>query len=120
MLENWRVVVGFPGYEVSDLGRLRSVDRIAPRVLPNGATGMSLRGRILPGRVRRNGSRPVAVLFNLYRGGKMYQTVRLHRLVLARADPRPHRVIETVLPEVVRDPGGWVYRYPRPGGGAAG
>ncbi len=25
------------------------------------------------------------------------------------------RVIETVLPEVVRDSDGWVYRYPRPG-----
>ena len=30
------------------------------------------------------------------------------------------RVIETVLPEVVRDADGWVYRYPRPRGGAAG
>ena len=28
------------------------------------------------------------------------------------------RVIETVLPEVVRDADGWVYRYPRPGGTA--
>ena len=43
---------------------------------------MSLRGRILPGRVRRHGSRPVAVLFNLYLGAKRYKTVRLHRLVL--------------------------------------
>ena len=30
------------------------------------------------------------------------------------------RVIETVLPEVVCGPDGWVYRYPRPRGGAAG
>jgi 8-oxo-dGTP pyrophosphatase MutT (NUDIX family) len=31
-----------------------------------------------------------------------------------------YRVIETVLPEVVRDTDGWVYRYPRPRGGTAG
>ncbi|HEY5981026.1 MAG TPA: NUDIX hydrolase [Microlunatus sp.] len=30
------------------------------------------------------------------------------------------RVVETVLPEVVRGADGWVYRYPRPGGTAAG
>jgi hypothetical protein len=35
-LEQWRPVVGHPGYEVSDLGRVRSLDRI---VEAKGATG---------------------------------------------------------------------------------
>ena len=30
------------------------------------------------------------------------------------------RVIETVLPEVIRDDDGWRYSYPRPGGGTSG
>ena len=30
------------------------------------------------------------------------------------------RVIQTVLPEVIRNDDGWCYRYPRPRGGAGG
>ena len=30
MGERWRAVLGWPGYEVSDLGRVRSVARILP------------------------------------------------------------------------------------------
>jgi NUMOD4 motif len=33
MGERWRAVLGWPGYEVSDLGRVRSV----PRILPDAA-----------------------------------------------------------------------------------
>ena len=40
MTEQWLPVVGHPGYEVSDLGRARSVDRL-------GLDGRRLRGRVL-------------------------------------------------------------------------
>lgn len=33
MIESWRAIPGFPGYEVSDLGRVRSVRGKCPRIL---------------------------------------------------------------------------------------
>jgi hypothetical protein len=54
MFEQWRAVVGYEGlYEVSDQGRVRSVDRVVAYDGRHGPTKMHLRGRILkpyPGR----------------------------------------------------------------------
>lgn len=83
-LETWKPVLGFEGlYEVSDLGRVRSLDR---EVRHSGGTAMRLRGKILA-------SHPVPhtkhLIVSLYQDGK--QKIRyVHRLVLeAFAGPRP-------------------------------
>lgn len=36
-MENWKDIIGYEGlYQVSDLGRIKSLDRVCERVLPNG------------------------------------------------------------------------------------
>lgn len=72
--EEWRPVVGHEGfYEVSDLGRVRSVDRTLPRA---GGT-MRIRGKILTPGVDKHGRCGV----NLHRDGSVKHR-RVHRLVL--------------------------------------
>jgi hypothetical protein len=75
MTEQWRPVVGYEGlYEVSDLGRVRSLPRVALR--SNGVP-YTIRERVL--RPQRN-SKHVNV--TLYKDG-VAQTPLVHRLVLA-------------------------------------
>jgi uncharacterized membrane protein len=77
--EEWRAVVGFPGYEVSDLGRVRSLDRIDSR-------SRKLKGRIL--KQFRDGDDRYPFL-RLSRDGNA-ATIRVHVLVLeAFTGPRP-------------------------------
>lgn len=69
--ELWLPVVGYTGYEVSDLGRVRSLDR----VLPCGDKMRHHKGRILkPGKAPKGGHRFVGL------GGGQSQYV--HRLVM--------------------------------------
>ena len=73
--EKWRAVPGFDAYEVSDLGRVRSLDRTVVR--SDGAL-CKRRGRMLTGSIGKNGYRT----FTLYRGGAVKHPAYGHRLVL--------------------------------------
>lgn len=75
-IETWRPVVGYEDlYEVSDQGRVRSLDRVFVRT--NGVP-QSVKGRVLKPGTDKDGYRTVA----LSRGGKA-TTRRIHRLVLS-------------------------------------
>lgn len=72
--ENWRPVVGYEDhYEVSDLGRVRSVSRM----VPNGVGVRSVSGRVLKQYIRAAGYSSV----NLSRGNHQ-STQLVHHMVL--------------------------------------
>ena len=76
MIENWKPVVGYEGlYEVSDHGRVRSLDRPIARI--DGSHGLR-RGRVLKQAVDRRGRHKVLLSLS---GQKSKQLVP--RLVLA-------------------------------------
>ena len=78
MTERWRPVQDWPGYQISDLGRVRSVDR----TLPN---GQFCAGTVLKQSPDSHGYMRVS----LQRGRKS-STKRVHVLVMAAfAGPRP-------------------------------
>jgi hypothetical protein len=82
-IEQWKQIDGFPLYEVSDHGRVRSQLR---HFLGNCGAGtrtiIRCGGRVLRGCVkRRPGGKAVAVMIGLRRDGQSFE-VRLHRLVL--------------------------------------
>jgi hypothetical protein len=68
--EEWRPVQDWTGYQVSDLGRVRSVDRILP-------SGQFCAGTVLKQQVDRKGYRTV----NLRKDGKS-SAKRVHVLVM--------------------------------------
>ncbi len=70
MAEKWKVVPGFPDYEVSTLGRLRSIRR---------RRGVKL--RVAKGWVVRKPGYPMAIKVGLRRDGRTFE-FRLHRLIL--------------------------------------
>lgn len=72
--ERWLGIPGADGYEVSDLGRVRSVDRVVPR----GRTPMHCRAVILAVHHDPKGYPRVNIRMNGKRGAKL-----LHQLVLA-------------------------------------
>jgi hypothetical protein len=54
MNENWRPIPGRAGYEVSDLGRVRSIDRLVMKLACDGPAPHRLKGRVLkPGPTSR-------------------------------------------------------------------
>jgi hypothetical protein len=72
-MEKWLPISGFPSYEVSDLGRVRSIDRIGNHPL----TGVyARRGRVLTTSRNKHGHHQVM----LYLDGKCYPRW-VHRLV---------------------------------------
>ncbi|WP_079582798.1 NUMOD4 motif-containing HNH endonuclease [Mycobacteroides abscessus] len=90
-LENWLPVMGYPGYEVSDQGRVRSLDR---QVRSRWGTPKTLRGKFLSqtliGGSGESGRYPGCVL---YRDGKRRQ-VAVHVLVLETfVGPRPDGMV---------------------------
>ena len=46
MEENWRPIAGHDGYEVSSLGRVRSIDRVIIRMTKRGPVQARLKGRV--------------------------------------------------------------------------
>src|SRR5215831_1614645 len=77
--ERWLPIGGFPGYEVSDLGRVRSLARKA-----NAARNISIKGKILTGTIINGYPR-----VTLRRDGKTFYR-EIHRLVaLAFLGPCP-------------------------------
>lgn len=85
--ENWKPVVNYEGlYEVSDLGRVRSLDRYVPHPNRWKSRGFrKVRGRMLSAKINSKGY--VAVQLN--KGGRAWD-VESHVLVLlAFVGPRP-------------------------------
>jgi hypothetical protein len=53
MNEIWRPIAGRPGYEVSDRGRVRSLDRVITKMQRGRIVYAKVKGRVLsPGRAR--------------------------------------------------------------------
>lgn len=76
--ETWRAVEDWPGYQVSDLGRVRSVDRTLP-------SGQFCAGTVLKQSRDSHGYMRVTL-----RNGRKASTKRVHVLVMkAFAGPRP-------------------------------
>jgi NUMOD4 motif-containing protein/HNH endonuclease len=82
MTEVWRPIPGYVGaYDVSNLGRVRSVDRVITRMTKRGPVPARLRGRVLRTNRTRGGYLTVTL------GGR---TVYVHALVLSTfVGPRP-------------------------------
>lgn len=81
--EEWRPIAGYPGYEVSNFGRVRTLDRVV--------TDRQGRPRRLRGVIRKvKPQRPSGYMgLSLWRDGKQ-RTVRVHVLVLESfVGPRP-------------------------------
>lgn len=78
MTEVWRGCVGLPGYEVSDLGRVRSVDRVVEQVNRGGKMcRRNLKGKNLKTKPIAGGYR----ILNISQGGVDCHRL-VHRLVL--------------------------------------
>ena len=86
--ERWLPVVGFPAYEVSDLGRVRSIDRIDVFTRKEASGKITTIRRRMRGTLLRAGTVPSGhLLVVLGRGHSRL----VHRLVLdAFVGPRPH------------------------------
>lgn len=82
-MEEWRDVEGYQGrYQVSNMGRVRSLDRMSPTKC-NAVKTTS--GRILSNRVATKGYRQVI----LYHGDSNGKSFRVHRLVAEAFLPNP-------------------------------
>lgn len=91
-MEEWKDVVGFEGlYQVSNKGRVRSIDRVIIRC--NG-TLLPLTGKILPQYKKRGNSWLPRLQVNLSKNGKAYSKL-VHRLVAEAFLPNPQEY-ETV------------------------
>lgn len=82
MEEEWREVIGYPAYQVSNLGQVRSVDRES-----GGRPGRvcSRKGRILKSRIHKRQGYPYC---SLSTPGKVI-TKHIHRLVAEAFIPNP-------------------------------
>jgi hypothetical protein len=88
-LEEWRAVPGYEGhYEVSSLGRVRSVGRFISRVMPDGSVQHQNRPEKIMGQWSRNGTWYPRVTLTVEFQKK---TISVHTLVLeAFVGPAPH------------------------------
>lgn len=79
MTEGWRPIPGHPGYEASDQGRVRSLDREVP---VTGGSMRAVKGKVLRPQERRDGR----LVFQAAQG----RTIYVHRAVaLAFLGPAP-------------------------------
>jgi len=77
-IEEWRPVVGFPDYQVSDRGRVKSIARMIIR----GGRLARVFEKILAGYLKHSHyGRPIAMVVTLKRDGRRHYE-RVHRLVL--------------------------------------
>lgn len=75
--EEWRDIPNYEGlYQVSNLGRVRSCDRVVSRNLKNGEKSVTLKGKVLTPRISNKGYKSVMLCSNGI--GKLYT---VHRLV---------------------------------------
>ena len=82
-MENWKDIKGYEGfYQISDLGRVKSLERDV--CFPNGTVNRHIEEKIL---VQNIGKRGYAYV-NLYLNGKM-KTIKTHRLVAEAFLPNP-------------------------------
>ena len=93
MEEIWKDIEGYEGtYQVSNLGRVRSLDRVVSRVMP---TGKVFNSHKVPGRMLKNNMSNIGYyVVNLHKDGKGH-TMQVHRLVAQAFIPNPKN-----LPEV--------------------
>lgn len=71
---NWRAIPGYPGYEASSCGQVRSVDRVVPR---NGSDkGITLKGKVLKSKLDKRGYPRLSLSLN---NSKVQ--LRVHRAV---------------------------------------
>ncbi|GGD64482.1 hypothetical protein GRI62_11940 [Erythrobacter arachoides] len=88
-MEEWKAIEGYEGlYEISNLGRVKTMSRLVDR--GRGIVPQILKQRILPPRADRNGN----VLVTLTRDGKR-KTFMVRRLVAAAFIPNPHGFAHT-------------------------
>ncbi|MCV7100052.1 NUMOD4 motif-containing HNH endonuclease [Mycobacterium palustre] len=87
ILERWLSIPGWEGfYEVSDLGRVRSVDRVIVHPISGPS---ALKGRILKQSPTSDGGHLVVTLVDSIGGRR--RVAKVHHLVLeAFVGPRPH------------------------------
>lgn len=86
--EEWRDVVGFEGaYQVSNLGRVRSLDREIDYINNGTSTKMHIVGRILKARPDRDGYPRVSLKF-----GQKVKLAGIHRLVAQAFLPNPNNL----------------------------
>mgnify|MGYP004503631335 CR=1 FL=1 len=76
-MEYWRPTVGFPGYEVSSHGKVRSVAR---DYIDSIGRKQHVKGQVLTLQYQRNNKGYVQVMASLYKNGKMHRLL-VHRLV---------------------------------------
>lgn len=88
MIEEWRDVVGFEGaYQVSNLGRVRSLDREIPYVNNGTPTFLHYKGKVLKPKPDRDGYPRVSLKF-----GKKNKLAGIHRLVAQAFLPNPNNL----------------------------
>ena len=86
IMETWRDIPSWEGaYQVSDCGRVRSLDRTVPGSKPEQTTRV-MRGKILAASVRKNGYRMVELSAP---GGVLKRAYVHHLVLLAFVGPRP-------------------------------
>ena len=89
MEEIWKDIEGYEGlYQVSNLGRVRSLDRIAERERDGYSYNIPIKGRILKPRPLKKGYLHVS----LSHGNRQFCNKQVHRLVAETFIPNPHNL----------------------------
>lgn len=88
-MEIWKPVVGYEGlYEVSDLGRVRSLDRDIPMVRGKQRYTLHTKGQIIVPHERRHGYLAVCLYGKESKNGRFRQ-ISVHRMVAEAFLPNP-------------------------------